>query len=102
MDESGEIRLTGFKDMVDKYYDYVQIDKIYYISKCQLKPANKQYSTLKNDYEMTMTPETLIQECQDVDDSNIPQVQYNFVTIDNLETAKPNDFVGKCIVTNNS
>lgn len=25
LDESGEIRLTGFKDMVDKFYDYIQV-----------------------------------------------------------------------------
>lgn len=25
VDESGEIRLTGFKDMVDKFFDYIQV-----------------------------------------------------------------------------
>ncbi|CAG9818455.1 unnamed protein product [Phaedon cochleariae] len=92
-DESGEIRLTGFKDMVDKFYDYVQVDKVYFISKCQLKSANKQYSTLKNDYEMTMTPETIIQECHDVDSSAIPQTKYDFVTIDKIANTEPNTIV---------
>ncbi|XP_074038930.1 replication protein A 70 kDa DNA-binding subunit-like [Leptinotarsa decemlineata] len=27
IDESGEIRLTAFRDQVDKYYDYIQVDK---------------------------------------------------------------------------
>lgn len=25
VDESGEIRLTGFRDSVDKFYDYIQV-----------------------------------------------------------------------------
>lgn len=27
IDESGEIRCTGFRDMVDKFYDYIQVSK---------------------------------------------------------------------------
>ncbi|KAG5891263.1 hypothetical protein JTB14_019670 [Gonioctena quinquepunctata] len=93
IDESGEIRLTGFRDMVDKYYEYVQVDKVYFISKCQLKPANKQYSSLKNDYEMTMTPDTIIQECTDEGDSTIPTTQYDFVTIDKIANAEVNSLI---------
>ncbi|CAH1992742.1 unnamed protein product [Acanthoscelides obtectus] len=93
VDESGEIRLTAFRDMVDKYYDYLQVDKIYYITKCTLKTANKQYSTLKNDYEMTMTSETVVQECNDKDDSNIPQTKYDFVTIDRIASAEVNSLI---------
>lgn len=74
-----------------------QVDKIYYISKCQLKPANKQFSTLKNDYEMTMTSETIIQECQENEDVKIPQVKYDFVSIDNIASIEPNALVGKFI-----
>lgn len=81
---------------LDKYVkqNLPKVDKVYYISKCQLKPANKQFSTLKNDYEMTMTSETIIQECED-DDSKIPEVQYNFVQIEQLANMEPNALVGK-------
>ncbi|KAJ8958164.1 hypothetical protein NQ318_006103 [Aromia moschata] len=89
VDESGEIRLTAFRDQVDKFYDYIQIDKVYYISKCQLKPANKQFSNLKNDYEMTMTPDTIIQECFESDNSAIPQTKYDFVNIDKIANMEP-------------
>nr|XP_023024582.1 replication protein A 70 kDa DNA-binding subunit-like [Leptinotarsa decemlineata] len=82
IDESGEIRLTAFRDQVDKYYDFIQVDKVYFISKCQLKPANKQYSTLKNDYEMTMTSET-----------------YDFVTIDKIANAEDNSLIDVVGVT---
>ncbi|XP_018574321.1 replication protein A 70 kDa DNA-binding subunit [Anoplophora glabripennis] len=93
IDESGEIRLTAFRDSVDKFYDYIQVDKVYYISKCMLKPANKQFSTLKNDYEMTMTSETVIQECLESDVSSIPQTKYDFVTIDKISSLEQNTMV---------
>ncbi|XP_049281805.1 replication protein A 70 kDa DNA-binding subunit [Anopheles funestus] len=98
MDESGEIRVTAFKDQCDRYYDMIEVDKVYFISKCQLKPANKQYSNLKNDYEMTMTNDTIVQECKDVDGS-MPEIQYNFVPISQIANMEPNatvDVVGMC------
>lgn len=92
IDETGEIRVTGFRDSVDKFYDSIQVDKIYYITKCQLKPANKQYSTLKNEYEMTLTADSSIQECFDSDDG-IPTTQYEFITIDKISEKEPNALV---------
>lgn len=91
-DESGEIRITGFRDMVDKYFNMIEIDKVYYISKCQIKPANKQYSKLKNDYEMTMTSETLIQPCNE-DTEAIPKLRYDFVPISEIAEKEANSIV---------
>uniref|UniRef100_A0A182Y582 Replication protein A subunit n=1 Tax=Anopheles stephensi TaxID=30069 RepID=A0A182Y582_ANOST len=98
MDESGEIRVTAFKEQCDRYYDMIEVDKVYFISKCQLKPANKQYSSLKNDYEMTMTNDTIVQECKDADGS-MPEIQYNFVPISQIANTEPNamvDVIGMC------
>ncbi|XP_058813344.1 replication protein A 70 kDa DNA-binding subunit [Topomyia yanbarensis] len=97
MDESGEIRVTAFKEQCDKFFDMIEVDKVYYITKCQLKPANKQYSTLKNDYEMTMTNDTIIQECKEV--SSLPEIQYTFVPISQIANMEPNamiDVIGVC------
>ncbi|XP_017771674.1 PREDICTED: replication protein A 70 kDa DNA-binding subunit [Nicrophorus vespilloides] len=82
LDESGEIRVTAFKESVDKYYDIIQVDKVYYISKCMTKMANKQYSSLKNDYELTLTNDSVVQECEE--ETDIPTTKYDFVTIDKL------------------
>ena len=98
MDESGEIRATAFRDAVDKYYDMIEVDKVYFISKCQLKPANKQFTTIKNDYEMTFNNDTVVQECTEPAD-NVPTVQYNFVTIAEIAEKQPNDVldvIGVC------
>lgn len=98
LDESAEIRLTFFRDLVDKFYDYIQVDKVYHISKCQLKPANKQYSSLKNDYEMTAHSETVI-ELVDEPGDDLPQIRYNFTPIDGIAEIEPNntiDVIGVC------
>ncbi|XP_056629805.1 replication protein A 70 kDa DNA-binding subunit [Diorhabda sublineata] len=92
IDETGEIRVTAFRDLVDKFYDYLQVDKVYYITKCQLKPANKQFSTLKNEYEMTLTADSSIQECFDSNDA-IPTTQYEFVSIDKISEKETNTLV---------
>lgn len=94
MDESGEIRATAFKEQADKFYDMVQVDAVYLISKCQLKPANKQFSTLKNDYEMTFTNETVMQECMDAE-AAIPAVQYDFKKISDLVNLETGTIIGK-------
>ena len=58
----GEIRATAFNEAADKFYHVLEVDKVYYITKCQLKPANKQFTSLKNDYEMYIREETEVEE----------------------------------------
>ncbi|XP_037951492.1 replication protein A 70 kDa DNA-binding subunit-like [Teleopsis dalmanni] len=98
MDESGEIRATAFKEQCDKYFDMIEVDHVYLISKCQLKPANKQFTTLKNDYEMTFTSETAVQLCDDESDG-IPQITYDLKPIAELANIEPKsvvDTIGVC------
>ncbi|XP_046830054.1 replication protein A 70 kDa DNA-binding subunit [Vespa velutina] len=92
VDESGEIRCTAFRDQCDKFYDMIEVGKIYYISRCNLKPANKNYSTLKNDYEMSMTQDTEIILCHD-DVDDIPMIQFDFVPINTIENKEKNDII---------
>jgi replication factor A1 len=92
MDESGEIRATAFRDQVDKYYDMIEVDKVYYVSKCQLKPANKQYSQIKNDYEMTFNSDTIVQECME-EASSIPQISYDLIPITQIGEVESNKLI---------
>lgn len=97
-DESGEIRATAFRNEVDRFYDMLQVDKVYYISRCQLKTANKQYTSLKNDYEMTFSADTVISECME-DASSVPTIKYDFVPINeigNKNTDSLLDVIGVC------
>lgn len=72
------------------------MDKIYYISKCQVKVADKRFSSLKNDFELTFNNETQVQECQEVDTS-IPTTQFNFMPIDKIANIEVNTMIGNKI-----
>jgi len=98
MDESGEIRATAFKEQCDMYYDMIQVGKVYLISNCQVKAANKQYSKLRNDYELTFKDNVIVQPC-DEDTSDVPTIIYNFMSIADLSTQQKDaivDIIGIC------
>ncbi|XP_054907626.1 replication protein A 70 kDa DNA-binding subunit-like [Poeciliopsis prolifica] len=97
VDESGEIRITAFNNEVDKYFTLLEQGKVYYISKATLKVANKQYSTLKNDYEMTLHAHSSVIPC--TDSSDVPVMQCDFVPIGELENRDKDsivDIIGVC------
>lgn len=67
LDESGEIRATGFKEQCDAFYDVLQEGGVYYISSpCRVQMAKKQFSNLNNDYELTLESGTVIEKVQDI------------------------------------
>ncbi|XP_014477578.1 PREDICTED: replication protein A 70 kDa DNA-binding subunit [Dinoponera quadriceps] len=92
VDESGEIRCTAFNKECDKFYDMIEAGNVYYISRCSLKPANKQYNTMKNDFEMSMTSDTEVVLCHD-NNEDIPTLQFNFSPISQLETMKKDETI---------
>ncbi|XP_069082241.1 replication protein A 70 kDa DNA-binding subunit [Pleurodeles waltl] len=97
VDESGEIRATAFNEQVDKFYTLIELNKVYYFSKGTLKIANKQYTAVKNDYEMTFNNETSVIPCED--SSDVPSVQFDFVLINDLENKSKDsmiDIIGIC------
>lgn len=74
------------------------MDKVYYISRCQLKTANKQYTSIKNDYEMTFTANTVVAECME-DSSSVPSVKFDFVPINEIAAKNMDTLLGKIITT---
>nr|XP_021560104.1 replication protein A 70 kDa DNA-binding subunit [Neomonachus schauinslandi] len=88
VDESGEIRATAFNEQVDKFFPLIDLNKVYYISKGILKIANKQFTAVKNDYEMTFNNETSVMPCEH--GHHLPTVQFDFTGISDLEN-KPKD-----------
>ncbi|XP_075887893.1 replication protein A 70 kDa DNA-binding subunit-like isoform X2 [Nelusetta ayraudi] len=97
VDESGEIKITAFNSEADKYYSLVEQGKVYYISKATLKVANKQYSKVNNDYEMTLHAHSSIVPCDDSHD--IPTMSCDFVKIADLENRDKDaiiDVIGVC------
>uniref|UniRef100_A0A1A8MUC8 Replication protein A subunit n=2 Tax=Nothobranchius pienaari TaxID=704102 RepID=A0A1A8MUC8_9TELE len=97
VDESGEIRITAFNNEVDKFFPLVEQGKVYYISKASLKPANKQFMKLNNDYEMTLNSNSSIVPCED--SQGVPTMQCDFVPIKDLEDRDNDaivDVIGVC------
>lgn len=61
LDESGEIRATGFNDQCDQLYEVLQEGQIYYVSQCKVNMAKKQFSTLSNEYELMFERDTQVE-----------------------------------------
>jgi len=83
VDQSGEIRATGFNDAVDRVYDLIEKGKIYYISRGSVKTANKKYTSLKNDYELSLNNDSEVELC--TDDCDLPDINYDFRQIKDIE-----------------
>uniref|UniRef100_A0A2R5LE87 Replication protein A subunit n=1 Tax=Ornithodoros turicata TaxID=34597 RepID=A0A2R5LE87_9ACAR len=97
LDESGEIRATAFNAECDRFYDVIEVNKVYYVSKANLKPANKNFTSIKNEFEMSFNSETHISPCDD--SSSIPTVQFSFVPILKLQGMPRDtlvDVIGVC------
>lgn len=56
-----QIRGTFFREAVDMFYDLIQKDSVYFMSNGRLKAANKQFSSIPNDYEITFDKSSIIQ-----------------------------------------
>ncbi|PLN74470.1 single-stranded DNA-binding replication protein A [Aspergillus taichungensis] len=87
LDDSGEIRATGFNDQCDLLYDVFQEGGVYYISSpCRVQIAKKQFTNLNNDYELTFERDTIVEKAED--QSDVPQVRFNFTSIGDLQSVE--------------
>ncbi|KAI1639580.1 replication factor-A protein [Biscogniauxia mediterranea] len=96
LDESGEIRATGFNEQCDQLYDILQEGQVYYISSpCKVDLAKKQWSNLPNDYELVFQNGTIVEKAED--QTSVPQVRFNFVNVQELQSIEKDatvDIVG--------
>lgn len=109
MDGSGEIRCTMFNDAVDAFFNVFEQGKVrgcfsrayfqaYYISKGQIKQVrNKKFSTLPNDFEMTLSNGSEVFECQDESQVALPLTNYHPVKLASLNEIEPETTIGKDI-----
>lgn len=98
MDGSGQIRIAAFRELVDKFFNYIQVDNIYQISNGLIKLANKQFNSNSHEYEIVVDNSTSIIEIFDSDVS-IPTQNYNIILLNEvLEKDKGSlvDLIGIC------
>lgn len=112
MDDSGEIRATGFNLVCDELYPRLEEGKVYYISKARVNLAKKKFSNVNNDYELGFERNTEVEEvsflflkktlvnqslclsqCHEV--TNVPTIKYNFVALDALESLNKDAICGE-------
>lgn len=92
LDESGEIRATGFNDQCDQLYDLFQENSVYYISTpCKTQIAKKQFSNLNNDWELVFERDTRVEKAEEQD--GVPQVRFNFTGIADLQDVQKDSTV---------
>lgn len=53
LDDSGELRGTGFNEEADRIGAMMEVGKCYKIRGGRLKQANRRFSHINNDYELT-------------------------------------------------
>lgn len=102
--DGGEIRVTCFNNVVDRFYDVIEVGKVYLISKGSLKPAKKNFNHLKNEWEIFLESNSTVDLCPD-EDGSIPRLQFSFRPISEIESAENNsivDVIGIVITVNPS
>jgi replication factor A1 len=88
--QGGKIRATMFKDAVDKFYNIFQQDKVYIISKGVLKIANKKFTHIPNEYELTLNSDA---EVQYVGEDESIQTKFEFKNLEEIRQTEPNAFI---------
>ncbi|CAG8647937.1 10233_t:CDS:2, partial [Scutellospora calospora] len=76
LDDSGEIRATAFGQQVDSFYDKLEEGK------ARVNVAKKQYSPVKNDYEICLESGSIIEEIANRNPTDL--IKFDFVRIDNI------------------
>ncbi|KWU44939.1 replication factor-a protein [Rhodotorula sp. JG-1b] len=82
LDESGEIRATGFNKEVDRLYPILEEGKVYRITRARVNIAKKQFSNLSNEYELMFGQETEVEPVDE--DQSVPKIQFDFVQLADL------------------
>jgi replication factor A1 len=67
--DNGEIRATCFNNVVDQFYDKINVGMVYFITKGSLKAAQKNFNHLKNDWEIFLESSSTVEPCFEGDGS---------------------------------
>jgi replication factor A1 len=90
-DQDGEIRATMFNDAADKFYDIFEQDRVYFISKGQVKLANKQFTAhLNSDYELSLNTDAEVVAAED--SGSIKKMKFSFESVEKI-AQKPRDAI---------
>jgi len=89
--DGSEIRGTFFKEAVEKFYDMLQEDNVYTFQGGRIKMANRQYTSIDCDYEITFSQYSVIKHLGD--DRSIRKMMFNFCPIAQLADTEPGSMI---------
>eukprot|EP00800_Vazella_pourtalesii_P009751 TRINITY_DN2454_c1_g1_i2.p1 TRINITY_DN2454_c1_g1~~TRINITY_DN2454_c1_g1_i2.p1 ORF type:complete len:420 (+),score=4.61 TRINITY_DN2454_c1_g1_i2:88-1260(+) len=99
-DSSSIIKVTAFNEFATEYDGKIFLNKIYYLCKADMRPANKKFCGNSNhEFELYINSSTEVEECLS-NTMNIPPISYNFRSIDELRLLPKDsqvDFIGICV-----
>jgi replication factor A1 len=92
-DASGKIKCSMFGDAIDKFNNGIlQENKLYSIEKGKVKQADMRYNKIPGaTCELEINPYTVIQQLPD--DGSVPEVQFTFVTIEQIQDKNKDEVV---------
>nr|GMC54101.1 replication protein A 70 kDa DNA-binding subunit A-like [Ipomoea batatas] len=93
--DGGEIRVTCFNAVADQFYNQIEPNKVYLISKGNvrvLQDRAKAFNNLRNDHEIHLELTSTVQPCLE-DDKSIPQQQFQFRSISEIEEMDNNTII---------
>jgi replication factor A1 len=90
--ENTEIHITCFNTQALHFHPSIQIGKVYLISRGLIKPINKEYNHLENEWEITLDNTSVIEPSNE-DDHLIANHNFKFTPINELSTLPTNSVV---------
>lgn len=96
--EGSEIRATFFKEAVDSFYEMVVSGGVYLFSDGRVKVANKQFTSIKNEYELSFDKSSHILPVPDSDEiAKINVDPVPIASIANMDVKQSVDILGVVI-----
>ncbi|KAJ5069761.1 replication protein a 70 kda DNA-binding subunit a [Anaeramoeba ignava] len=88
-EEGSEMKATMFDDSIDKFYEQIEEDSVYYIKNGKMKINNSPVQTTI--FQMTFSNRTVMQKCED--DGSIPKMTFSFTPIGKIKELKSQTLV---------
>jgi len=96
-EHDGEIRVVGWNEQCDRFFDQVEQGKVYYISKASLRNKRGNYNQTRHQFEIHLESGTQLELAPDTPSQTtgrrIKTVSFNFQPISSLEDAPANTTV---------
>ncbi|XP_047082714.1 replication protein A 70 kDa DNA-binding subunit A-like [Lolium rigidum] len=90
--DGGEIRVACFNALLDRFYEVVEVGKVYVVSRGNLKPAQKNFNHLNSEWEIMLENGSTVELCPD-EDRSIPSQRFDFRPISEIEDTPTTNMV---------